>query len=289
MVKSEQLGDIVIDRIVESVATFFHPARFFDEALPEAIEPYRSWLEQSGALDPVSGNMIMPIQSYLIRTPMLTILVDTCVGCHKSNDDVPEWQYLRDESWLENLKAAGVGVADIDYVFCSHLHLDHCGWNTRLNNGRWVPTFPNARYILASDEYHACEQEDDPVFEENVLPVMEAGQMVLVDSDYALNDEVWLTPSPGHTAGHVCVNIKSRNHKATMAGDMIHSPLQLAYPQWSPNFDYDQGLSALTRRKILDSHCDTDTLLMTSHFPFPSMGRVRSHAERAYDFAYLEQ
>lgn len=287
--KSEQLGDIVIDRIVESVASFFHPARFFDEALPEAIEPHRHWLEQSGALDPQTGNMIMPVQSYLIRTPSHTILIDTCVGCHKSNDDVPEWQNLRDESWLQRLQGAGVGVADIDYVFCTHLHLDHCGWNTRLSNGRWVPTFPNARYILATDEYHACKNEDGQVFEENVLPIMEAGQMVLVDSDYALDDEVWLTPSPGHTAGHVCVNIASRDRKATMAGDMMHNPLQLAYPEWSPSFDNDPGLSAETRKAILDSHCDTDTLLMTSHFPAPSMGRIVSHAERAYDFVYLDQ
>lgn len=285
--KPEQLGDIVIDRIVESEASFFHPARFFDEARSETIEPHRHWLEPR-ALDPRTGNMIMPVQSYLIRTRHHTILIDTCVGCHKSNDDdVPEWSDLRDESWLRNLHSAGVGPGDIDYVFCSHLHLDHCGWNTRLTNGRWVPTFPNAKYILATDEYKACENEDNSVFAESVLPVMEAGQAVLVDSDYALDDEVWLTPSPGHTAGHVCVNLASRGCSAIMAGDVMHSPLQLAYPEWSPNFDHDPGLSAKTRRDILDSHCDTDTLLMTSHFPMPSIGRVVSHAERAFDFEYV--
>lgn len=282
---SWRLGDIAITRIVEYEDPVFHPLDFFDEALPAVIDPYRAWLEPD-ALDPVTGRMIMPIQSYLLRTRHHTILIDTCIGCHKSSTDVPAWTGLRDETWLRNLARAGVGPEQIDFVFCTHLHLDHCGWNTRLRDGRWVPSFANARYILARTEYAAAELRDDSVFHENVLPVMEAGQMLLVDSDYALDDQVWLTPSPGHTAGHVCVNIASRGQRAIMIGDMMHSPLQLARPDWSPNFEFDRALSHQTRQQFLDHHCDTDTLVLTAHFPSPSVGLVMPHRERAFDFSY---
>jgi glyoxylase-like metal-dependent hydrolase (beta-lactamase superfamily II) len=284
--ETRQLGDIVINRILELEAPFMRPLEFFDEALPEVVAPHRHWLEPN-ALDPETGKMILPVQSYLIRTRHHTILIDTCIGCRKTYDGVPEWKDRRDETWLHNLAIAGVRPGDIDYVFCTHLHVDHCGWNTRLMDGRWTPTFPNAKYILAADEYAACEAGGTAVFRENVLPVMEAGQAVLVDTDYALDDEVWLTPSPGHTAGHVSVNIASRGRNAVMTGDMMHSPIQLAHPGWSPNFDHNPVLSAETRKHFLESHCETDTLVMTAHFPSPSVGFVTSHVERAFDFKYV--
>ena len=281
-----QLGDITINRILEWEAPFMTLAEFFDEAVAEAVEPHRHWLEPK-ALDPKTGKIILPVQSYLLRTRHHTILIDTGIGCRKSYDGVAVWHDLRDETWLRNLAAAGAHPEDIDYVFCTHLHVDHCGWNTRLVDGRWTPTFPNARYILAAVEYAACEAGGTAVFHENLLPIMEAGQAVLVDLDYALNDEVWLTPAPGHTAGHVAVNIASQGQNAVMIGDMMHSPIQLAHPEWSPSFDFDRLLSAETRKRFLDSHCETDTLVLTAHFPSPSVGHVVAHAERAFDFEYL--
>ncbi len=124
------------------------------------------------------------------------------------------------------------------------------------------------------------------IFHENVLPIMEAGQAVLVETDYALDDQVWLTPAPGHTAGHVAVNIASLGRNAVMIGDLMHSPIQLAHPDWSLNSDYDPALSAETRRRFLDSHCETNILVLTAHFPSPSVGHVVPHAERAFDFEY---
>ncbi|MFP6742528.1 MAG: MBL fold metallo-hydrolase [Alphaproteobacteria bacterium] len=282
-----QLGDITIDRVLELEAPLVAPLEIFDEAVPEAVAPHRHWLEPK-ALDPVTGRLILPVQSYLVRTRHHTILIDTCVGCRKSSDFVPEWVDRRDETWLRNLEATGVGPGDIDYVFCTHLHLDHCGWNTQLIDGRWVPTFPNAKYIFARDEYAACESEDDGVFRENVLPVMEAKQAVLVDTDYALDDQVWLVPTPGHTPGHVAVNLTSQGQTAVMCGDLIHTPLQLAHPDWSPNFDSDGARAAETRKSFLDMHCETDTLILTAHFPSPSVGHIVPHAERRFDFSYLQ-
>ncbi len=283
--KTRQLGGITINRILELEGPFAQPGDFFTEAVPEAVEPHRHWLEPK-ALDPGTGRMIMPVQSYLLRTHHHTILIDTCIGCRKSYDVIPQWKDLRNEIWLRNLGAAGVGPGDIDYVFCTHLHADHCGWNTQLVDGRWTPTFPNAKYILAKDEYAASEEEDTTVFRENVAPIMEAGQAVLVDTDYALDDEVWLTPAPGHTAGHVAVNFASQGRHAIMTGDLMHNPIQLAHPEWSPHFDFDPVLSAKTRRRFLDSHCETDILVLTAHFPSPSVGHVVPHAERAFDFKY---
>jgi glyoxylase-like metal-dependent hydrolase (beta-lactamase superfamily II) len=282
---TRQLGDLTINRILELEAPFIPPLEMFDEAVAEAVEPHRHWLEPD-ALDPVSGKLILPVQSYLVRSRHHTILIDTCIGCRKSYDGLPEWKDRRDESWLQNLAAAGVGPEEIDYVFCTHLHVDHCGWNTRLVDGRWTPTFPNAKYILAKEEYAASEAGGSVVFLQNVLPIMEAGQAVLVETDYALDDEVWLTPALGHTAGHVAVNISSQGSDAIMIGDMIHNPIQLAHPDWSPKFDLDKALSARTRKHFLESHCDSDKLILTAHFPSPSVGRVVSHPERAFDFQY---
>ncbi|MCP5087020.1 MAG: MBL fold metallo-hydrolase [Rhodobacteraceae bacterium] len=284
--QTRHIGDITINRVLEIEEPFISPFEIFDDATPEFIDPHRHWLEPK-ALDPQTGKMILPVQSYLLRTRRHTILIDTCIGCRKSYDGVPEWKDRRDDAWLRNLTATGVALRDIDYVFCTHMHVDHCGWNTQLQDGRWVPTFPNARYIFARDEYAFFETQNNAVFRENVLPVMEAGQAVLVDSDYQLDDNIWLTPTPGHTAGHVAVNIGSQGHTAIMIGDMLHTPLQLIYPDWTPNFDFDLPLAIASRRKFLDTCCDTNTLVLTAHLPSPSVGHVVFHPKREFDFNYL--
>ncbi len=170
------------------------------------------------------------------RTRHHCILIDTCVGCHKSYSDPPEWHQPHNEAWLNNLEAAGAQPEDIDYVFCTHLHSDHCGWNTRLVDGRWIPTFPNAKYIIARNEFQATASENGLYFIENVQPILEAKQAVLVDMDYALDDEIWLEPTPGHTVGHVAIHLKSGSHRAAMCGDLMHTPVHLAETGWSPTF-----------------------------------------------------
>jgi len=283
--KTRQLGDITINRILELEAPYVRPLELFDEALPEAVEPHRHWLEPK-ALDPQTGRIILPVQSYLLRTRHHTILIDTCIGCRKTYDGQPEWKDRRDETWLRNLAAAGAGPGDIDYVFCTHLHSDHCGWNTRLVDGRWIPTFPKAKYVFARDEYQAMESENSLIFVENVQPILEAKQAVLVDLDYALDDEIWLEPTVGHSVGHVAIHLKSGRHHAAMCGDLIHSPLQLAEPGWSLNSDYDLAASAETRKKFLNAHCESDSLVLTAHFPSPSIGHIVKRGND-YDFKYI--
>ena len=160
-------------------------------------------------------------------------------------------------------------------MLCTHLHVDHCGWNTRLVEDRRVPTFANAKYIFARREFENAQRRGEDIFRENVLPIIEAKQAVLVETDYQLDDNVWLQPTPGHTAGHVAIHLFSQDKHAVMTGDLMHSPVQCPHPHWSPVFDTDKKLAANTRSQFLDQHCDTDTLVMTAHFPTPSVGYIR--------------
>ena len=201
---------------------------------------------------------------------------------------MPEWNDRRDDTYLKNLVAAGVDPADIDYVFCTHLHVDHCGWNTRMEDGRFVPTVPNAKYIFAKDEYDSHAENNSIVFRESVLPVMEAKQAELVAMDFALDDNLSLSPTPGHTVGHVAVEMTSNGQLAAMSGDLMHSPLQCIYTSLCPTVDLDQKQAGETRRRFLEEHADRDKLVMTAHFPLPSVGRVVSAGD-AFRFEYLER
>jgi glyoxylase-like metal-dependent hydrolase (beta-lactamase superfamily II) len=280
-----QLGNVTIQQIVEHDIPVYHPSDFFDEATDEALEPYREWLEPK-ALEPQTGLMIMPVLSYLVRTRHHNILIDTCVGCQKTYAEPSEWHQRSNEAWLGNLEAAGVNPEDVDYVFCTHLHSDHCGWNTRLVDSRWVPTFPSAKYVFSREEYQATAAENSQIFIENVQPILDAKQAVLVDMDYALDDEIWLEPAVGHTVGQVAVHLKSGEQRAAMCADLIHTPLQLAEPGWSPTFEYDQAASTSTRKAFLNTHCNSDTLVLTAHFPSPSMGYIVPRGN-GYDFRYV--
>lgn len=279
------LGDITVQRIVESEEPFLTLPQLFAEAPPEAIEQHRQWLEP-WALCPETGKVILPVQSYLVRTSRHTILIDTCVGNHKTGNWHPPWHMRRDRTWLERLAAAGFQPEDIDYVLCTHLHGDHCGWNTTLQDGRWVPTFANAHYIISKREYDNSESMGGSTFEESILPIMEADQAVLVDMDHALDDEVWLEPTPGHTPGHVAVRLASNNTRAVMCGDIMHSPIQCAHPEWVFTSDRDPELARKTRRRFLESECESGDLVLTAHFPSPSMGHIVAK-EDAFRFRYI--
>jgi glyoxylase-like metal-dependent hydrolase (beta-lactamase superfamily II) len=208
------------------------------------------------------------------------------MGCDKSYESFMPWHKRSDRIWLTRLKAAGVGPEDIDYVFCTHLHADHCGWNTQLRDGRWVPTFPNAKYILARREVEHVQTVPSRQYHESVLPVIEAGQAELVDTDFALDDQVWLEPTPGHTPGHVAVGLASNGHEAVMCGDLIHCPIQCLYPAWRFWIDSDQGQGIDTRRDFLEANCERGRLVMTAHFPSPSMGHVLADGD-AFRFRFL--
>jgi glyoxylase-like metal-dependent hydrolase (beta-lactamase superfamily II) len=247
------LGDITIHRIVEQEAPLFGVSDFFPSLTKEMLEENRAWLEPRFVTE---GKVVLCVQSYIVRTPHHTIMVDSCVGNHKSRPTRPFWHMMKSEQYAKNLAAAGFAVSDIDYVMCTHLHGDHVGWNTRLENGRWVPTFPNARYLFADREleYWSQKEKEDaskvPWMTDSVLPIVAASRHEIVKSDHALSELVQLIPTPGHTIDHFSVHVGKSGQDAVITGDMIHSPIQARYPELVHFIDYDGRQGVETRRKV---------------------------------------
>jgi len=272
------VGDLTIHRIIEQETTFLPALDLLPGLTPEVLAENRSWMREAKALDD-NDTLILCFQSYVIRTPHHTILVDSCIGNDKPRPQRPKWNMKTDDTYMRGLAAAGVSVGDIDFVMCTHLHVDHVGWNTRLENGRWVPTFPKARYIFAAREFDYWTEQNAkaPVspFVDSVLPVVEAGRHEVVGNDHQIGDHVRILPTPGHTPGHVAFTFGRGEDNAVFSGDLMHSPLQTRHPELSARFDVDQAQAAATRRSFLERYCDTDTLCCTAHFPSPSVGKIR--------------
>ncbi len=284
------LGDIAIHRIVEQEGAFFDAAQFFPTLTPPLIAPHRDWLIPRHIDE--AGQVMLCIQSYLIKTRDTTILVDTCVGNHKGRPQRPFWHQMTSERYQRNLAAAGFAVEDIDYVMCTHLHGDHVGWNTKLEHGRWVPTFPRAKYLFADRELahwterHAAEPTTVPWITDSVLPIIAAGRAETVKSDHQMGNHVRLIPTPGHSIDHFSVEVGRPGADAIITGDAIHSPIQTHYPEVGMFSDWNAKLGATSRHKLLSRCCETSTVFCAAHFVSPSVGKI----ERAGDaFRFVER
>ena len=282
-----KVGNITIHRIVEQEGPFFEMLRFFPKLTEEVLEENRAWL-QPKYMSP-KDELMMCFQSYLVRTPHHNILIDTCVGNDKPRPTRPFWNMMRSDRFEKELAATGLGVGDIDFVMCTHLHVDHVGWNTRLDNGRWVPTFPKARYLFADREleFWTKRNKDDaaqcPWVTDSVLPIVAANRADIVKSQYAFNDLITLFPTPGHTIDHYSVQVGRPGADAVITGDMIHSPLQARYPEFGMMSDYDPVQAGQSRRELFGRLCDSATIMCTAHFPSPSRGRFVRWKD-AFDF-----
>lgn len=230
--------------------------------------------------DVLSGDTLhLKIRSWLLRVGGRVILVDTCVGDHKERPRRPDWHRRDGGVLLSALARAGLRPEDVDIVMCTHLHADHVGWNTRLENGRWVPTFPNARYVCGRAEYDhwaadaAAGGDGHGSFADSVLPVMEAGRMDLVEDGWDLAQGLRLAATPGHSPGHMCIHA-SHGDGAVFAGDAIHSPVQLARPDLSSAFCSDPDAARATRLRLLEDVADSGRWLIPAHFPDPGWIRL---------------
>jgi glyoxylase-like metal-dependent hydrolase (beta-lactamase superfamily II) len=272
------VGDLTVHRIIEQETTFLPAHDMLPGLTPELLAENRGWMKQAGALDD-TDTLILCFQSYVVTTPHHTILIDSCIGNDKPRPTRPKWNMKSDDTYMRGLAAAGLSVGDIDFVMCTHLHVDHVGWNTRLENGRWVPTFPKARYVFAKGEFDYWTEmnakTEVPPIADSVLPIVAAKKAEIVTHDFSIDDHVRLLPTPGHTPGHVAFTFGKGKDDAVFSGDLMHSPLQTLYPELSPKFDVDPALAAKTRRGFLERYCDTDTLCCTAHFPSPSTGKIR--------------
>jgi glyoxylase-like metal-dependent hydrolase (beta-lactamase superfamily II) len=276
------VGDLIIHRIIEQETTFLPALELLPSLTPELLAENRPWLQGTGALDS-KDLLVLCFQSYVVKTPYHTILIDSCIGNDKPRPLRPNWNMKTDNTYMRMLATAGFAVEDIDFVMCTHLHPDHVGWNTRLDGDHWIPTFPNARYIFGKDEFDHWSAQNAraavPSFADSVLPVVEARQAETVRNDYEIGDHVRILPTPGHTPGHIAFTFGRGKDDAVFSGDLMHSPLQTRYPELSVKFDVDPAQAVSTRRSFLERYCDTDTLCCTAHFPSPSMGKIRRRGE----------
>jgi len=269
--KGFRLGDISVEAIQEKTQPYLDTLKFFPTLTPELLAENLPWLAPH-AYDAASGRLILSLHSYLVRTRHHNILIDTCVGNHKERFK-PEDNMMAGDNYMRSLAAAGLSVDDIDFVLCSHLHYDHVGWNTRLDNGRWVPTFPKARYIFSKREYDywmgAHAKKPIASMTDSVLPIIEANRADLVTNEHTVCECVQLRPTPGHTIDHCAVRLASGAGIAMFTGDLCHSPLQLRYPELRTRADYDADQAVRTRREFFESSLNEDALVCTMHFPSP--------------------
>jgi glyoxylase-like metal-dependent hydrolase (beta-lactamase superfamily II) len=271
------VGRVRIAAVVERAGPT-RPTWLLPDAVPEAVERHRAWLAPHFLDD--NGRFLQSIHTFVVQAPGLTALVDTCVGNDKDRGGRAPFHMMR-TTFLQDLRAAGFPPESIDVVICTHLHVDHVGWNTRLDGGRWVPTFPRARHLFARREWEhwSAESHEDTrrIMADSVKPVLDAGLADLVDMDHRISDELWLEPTPGHTPGHVSVRLRSGDAEAVITGDLMHCPVQVAEPAWSSHFDSDVEQARKTRQAFCERYADTAVTVLGTHFHHPTAGRIVRH------------
>lgn len=277
------VGPVSVTRIEEQLGyASFAPEHYFVGYEHEVLERHRHGLEPNH----YSGErhqLITSVHSWLIRTPRHTILLDCCAGNGKDRPWLPRFHQLH-TPFLDRLRAAGAAPEDIDIVLCTHLHEDHVGWNTMRQDGRWVPTFPNARYLFSRAEHDHCDPAqphgngDEParrlLYEDSVLPVIESGQALLLDGVHAIDDDLRVEPAPGHTPGHVVLALESAGERALFSGDVLHHALQVHAPSWNSRFCLWPEQARATRRRVLEHCASTGALLFPAHFGAPHVAAI---------------
>jgi len=261
-----KIGNVKITKVVE-LETVGHTRFILPLAGREEIRQL-PWLIPHFATE--DGRLKMSIHALVVETPTRRIVVDTGLGNDKQFRTVPTWND-RKGPFLDDLTAAGFPPESIDTVLCTHLHVDHVGWNTRLEGGRWVPTFEKARYLFSGIEYaywrdHSTAPDKAAIFQDSVAPIVAAGQADLVASDARICEEITLIPTPGHSPGHVSLHIHSDGEEGLLTGDVAHHPCQMARLDWSSTADSDPGQSAKTRRELFSRFADRPVLVIGGHF-----------------------
>jgi glyoxylase-like metal-dependent hydrolase (beta-lactamase superfamily II) len=275
-IKHWKIGDVEVARIVE-VNNHHDPMEvLLPGVTAQVVQGYR-WLAPHFVT--ADGTMMISFQCFVLRSQGHQVMIDTCIGADRQREfDI--FCNMK-TTFLTDLAAAGFPPEKVDTVLCTHLHFDHVGWNTRLVNGRWVPTFPKARYLFARREFDHWQHlrrthgyHDLRHIEDSIDPILEADLADLVEPTHRITDEVWLEPTPGHTPGHVSVHIASRGQEAVITGDMMHHPIQLALPETHANFDMDKAQGARTRRAFVERYQDRKALIIGSHFCDPTSGWI---------------
>ncbi len=276
-----QIGAVKVTRIVELEIPIPYDEKspFMREAKPEVLAKM-PWLYPDFVTP--EGHLRLSVHALLVEAPGLRLVVDTCIGNDKPRG-ITGGQGLQTD-FLEKFEAAGWQRERVDCVVCTHLHVDHVGWNTIKKGDTWEPTFPNARYLIGRDEYAFWSEDksDDqvPVMADSVTPIFDAGLVELVETDRVVSPEIRLIPTIGHTPGHVSVMVESEGKQAMITGDFMHHPCQVTHPNWTVSFDTDQSEAAACRHRVFADLVDSDVLVIGTHFATPTAGKIVSDGDR---------
>jgi glyoxylase-like metal-dependent hydrolase (beta-lactamase superfamily II) len=267
-VRPRTVGDFRVWRLAESEGS--DPlTTILPTATEERIAPHRDWLEPH-FLQPDHVAFLATL-SFVVQTPSHTLLIDTCTGRDKTGDNPPT-------SYLDTLAQCGFASEDIDLVIVTHLHFDHVGGCTRLADGRWIPTFPNARYLLVRKEWDHWKNVFPPgvhnYTQDKIVPLIEAAKLDLVERGAAIAEGVWLEDLPGHTPGHTGVHFKSSDQELVIAGDLMHHPIQVGDPDLKTEYDVDTDEATQVRKAFLNRYADTGVLIGCTHFAAPTFGHI---------------
>ena len=274
-----QIGKIKVTRIQEVVFPEFSDVI---PAVTKELVKEIKWLFPHFVT--ADGHLSLSIHSLIVETPTHKLVVDTCIG--DGRDRMPmEGMHMLSTNYMRDMQSEGYQPEDIDFVLCTHLHVDHVGWNTRLVDGKWVPTFPNAKYIMDKkdlDFWGSIDADTDidfmqvqrQVFEDSLMPVINAGLAQPVDAPSIICEGVRLISTPGHTPGHVSVVLESEGQTGLITGDFIHHPIQFHDPALVSPFDVDNEMAIETRRRIFGEYADTPTLIIGTHFAGPTAGTL---------------
>jgi len=276
--KQIAIGNVTISNVVEIGPMEADHKYLLLGSTPEVLDRHKEWLTPH-FMTP-EHKLLMSIHTYIVKTKRHTILVDMCFGNNKQRGANAKATNMN-TPYLDNLAKAGAPPDTVDYVLCTHLHNDHVGWNTKLVNGKWMPTFPKAKYLMSKKEYGYWKERKEGDFSydsfvDSVLPVVESGQAMMVESDFVIEDEVRLESAAGHTPGQVSLKVNSKRREAVLCGDLMHHPAQIGEPDWNIPYDVDPPGTRQARRDFFKRYADTGVFILPAHFADPTVGQIVS-------------
>ncbi len=293
--QSWHIGNSRITRIEELMGPLFDPQQFFPAYNEITFKKHRDWLLPNHLHE--SGRIIASMHSWLIETPHHKILVDSCIGNEKDRMPYRDWHKMK-TPYLARFATTGITPDQVDYVLCTHLHVDHVGWNTRLKNGQWVPTFPNAKYLFSRTEFEFWEQQtkqaepgqfnavNNKTFADSVLPIMHLAELIEGETDL-IDDLLHISPAPGHTPGSITLSLMDAKKEALFTGDIFHHPIQVYEPEWNSAFCELPDQARQTRKDVLNYCCKGDVLMMPAHFGPTHAGHVLA-SDNGYTFDFVD-
>lgn len=285
-----RVGDAIVTRVFEMALTSLTPEFLYPDWDPFALTDHETWLAL-GAAPAGRREVGLFVNVWAVELDGRVVLVDTGIGNAKERPFNQLFDHL-DTPFLARLDAAGIAPEAVGHVLHTHLHTDHVGWNTRRAGTRWVPTFPNAVHVFpaAERDYYATPagERRRVVFEDSVLPLIEAGRALAFDDGDAPDlDGFRLLPTPGHSVGHHCVALSARGAEAVFSGDVMHNPVQVHHPHWNSAFCADAAMARASRRLLLEYAAERDAVLFPPHFPETSAGRVSRRGD-GFAWRYLD-